>query len=282
MLLRYFTCLIVLIFGTPASAAFFNESFDIVTVNDEGVITSSPTKDIMLRAPGGIIFPYTGPAPDYPFNVGDPIKISFEAIIPSKQAIQSGIIPTAANGIYTFKLTANAADIKTDPTLGGFRNIIGNGGLSQATDEQGNVESRSNGGLAIVYNAISDSYSINSNANDTQFSQKFALGGLDVASLNYNVLENNILVAQLSSLTRGATSWSGLGGGKGSIGVSNAQNVGTTHPTLAQLSIFFDGAFNVSGPIPSSVPAPPILLIFGIAIGGLVWQRAKNPSTASV
>lgn len=282
MLLRYFTCLIALIFGTPASAAFFNESFDIVTVNYEGVITSSPTKDIMLRTPSGLIFPYTGPAPDYPFNVGDPIKISFEAIIPSKQVIQSGIIPTAANGIYTFKLTPNEAEIKTDPTLGAFRNIVGNGGLIQSTDEQGNAENRSNRGLAIVYNAISDSYSVNSNANDVPFEEKFILGGLDAPSLNYNPIENNILVAQIGSFGRGATFWSGKGDGKGSIGVSNAGFPVGQQTTIAQLSIFFDGAFNVSGPNPSPVPAPPILLIFGIAIGGLVWRRAKNPSNASV
>lgn len=125
-----------------AQASLISASdYQIVPITFQGTVTKPPIDDIRIRMPDGSTVPYTGPIPDYPFKAGDPITISFDALVPSRQAIDTGLIPQPVDGLYQFELRGgigsnndnifNADSIARFGSSGLFGNISGNGKMTK-------------------------------------------------------------------------------------------------------------------------------------------------------
>lgn len=271
--------------ATTAHAAIFSaDDYQTIRINYQGIITSSPIDNIQIRQPDGSTVPYQGPVPDYPFKAGDPIMISFDAVLPSPKAIERGLVPASSNGIYQFQLgpgiTADNSGIFGGGNLAAFGNFSGSGGIGQATDGSGAAVNSTDGGFAIVYNANDNSYSINDNFyNRPDGSDTFGLGFLNMITLEYDRDSGLVSSYRVGDANNSILAWSGLGGGQGRIPSVTYTGIGDS--LLATNNLLFDGAFNLPfyAP-PSQVPAPPALLLFGLAAGALTWRRRKAVATA--
>lgn len=81
-----------------------------VPITFTGVVSNSVAKTIMIYQPDGSTAPYTGPVPAYPYEKGTPVKITFNATLPTKEYYASpqykGQI--AADGIYRLQLATQS------------------------------------------------------------------------------------------------------------------------------------------------------------------------------
>lgn len=87
----------------PAQAQILQTT---VPITFTGVVSNAVSDTIMIRQPDGSFVPYTGPVPAYPYDQGTPVKITFNATLPTKEYYASpqykGQI--AADGIYRLQL----------------------------------------------------------------------------------------------------------------------------------------------------------------------------------
>lgn len=277
-------CLIVpalwLIVGASANAALISASdYKTIRIEYNAVVTKSPTDNVQILQPDGRITPFRGPIPDYPFKAGDPLKISFDAVVPSREAINKGLIPAAADGIYQFELGPNIANdnsiIFNFPNLGAIGNLTGNGGIKGA----GSTKSVNPDNIAIVYDANSDSYSINPNFDQrSEDGRTFFVGGIETTVLTLNPQSFVLTSRQLSD--GGSTFWEGFADGSGRIPV--AAFGPSDQILLVDKFLEFDGGFNLpffSGQSPTPVPAPSALLLFSIGVCALIRSRKRKSAT---
>lgn len=91
----------------PAEAQILQTT---VPITFTGVVSNSVADTIMIRQPDGSYVPYTGPVPAYPYDQGTPVKITFNATLPTKEYYASpqykGQI--AADGIYRLQLATTS------------------------------------------------------------------------------------------------------------------------------------------------------------------------------
>ena len=275
------TCLVV----CQAQAADFevSELYQVVPVEFSGTITSSISDRIVLNRPDGSIFEYDGVRPDFPFDTGDTITIGFDAIVPTGAAIADGIVPPSADGIYRFQIGAasgfGAALPDADTSIASFRNFQGTGIADAGTYI-------SNGQLGIVYDANTGNYSI-----DIPTDAAFSLGSFDAAVLRYDVdsdVLTSVLFSDLFPSNIGGLSWTGSGPNSGpnngQIGSSiftfeNGQFIGG--PSGA---IRFSGGWNlpIFGQTPTPIPAPGMLIIFGLAFVAIFRRRVLTVKAARI
>lgn len=279
----------IAIFATgllPAAAAANviapSDDYRIVRVEFSGTVTSSITDDIVIRSSDGSVRPYTGPIPDYPFDTGDPITIGFDAIVPTGEAIQAGLVPPSADGIYTFQIGPRPEDLDRFPGTASFGNFSGNGGIA----DTGNYGT--DGNLSIVYDANTDSYLINplpegsfGLGNDT-----FGIGFFDFPYLAYDTSNDTLFTASLLDLfpTNAGAAWSGLGEDSGRIPTTiynfNGSEFLGARPVgaFADGNVRFSGSWNlpVFGRTSTPVPAPGIAVIFGLVCGALMLRRRRR------
>ncbi len=244
----------------------------IVPVTYQGTVTSSATQHLQIRLPDGQTIPYTGPAPDYPFNAGDPISISFDAIVPSPSAIANGYVPPAVDGIYTFQIGPRPEQLPQFPNTASFVNFSGNGGITQWQDGSGNASYGTNGGLAIVYNANTDSYALNTGFRPGPF----GIGFFDFPMLAYDLISNSLSTQLLSdrNVTSGAAI-SGTSPTNARIPISIIGNDGSNSWFAGGFDLAFDGGWSVGSRTPVDVPEPSMLLLFGAGAGALTWRRKR-------
>jgi PEP-CTERM motif len=127
-----------------------------------GVVTNDVTHSIMIRQPNGASVPFTGPVPDYPYKVGDPVTISFNATVPTQAYYAPGGPyrgQLAADGLYRINVGGQSVPGS------GFTPAAGGVGAISNPDVSGPISPNANNRptsvrMTIVYDANADSYSL--------------------------------------------------------------------------------------------------------------------------
>jgi PEP-CTERM motif len=284
------TCASLILVATQAVAQQAPISRTIPVVFS-GVVTNDVTNEIKIRQPDGSFAPYTGPVPDYPYKVGDPVNISFNAIVPT-QAFY------AAGGPYQGQLAADGLyRINVGGQLGfGSGFTPGPGGVGAITnpDISGPIAPNANTlptsvRMTIVYDSNADSYSLefpngswslfNANGPSYTYDQATgALAGTNVAcpgGVTFGCNENNpggftIIGTETTAVARNVPIFTPV----------------TPTPTSTIAGLFnlaFGGKWNLptfgSGGA-TQVPEPGMMLLFAGGVGALAARRrAKKADT---
>lgn len=124
-----------------------------VPITFAGVVTSAAADTIRIIQPDGTAVPFTGPVPSYPYDQGQAVSITFNAVLPTREYFAS---PTytgqvAADGIYRIALSTAAPSSSVgamSQPLGGFGDPVNDLTRTAAAS------------MTIVYDAKSDTYSL--------------------------------------------------------------------------------------------------------------------------
>jgi hypothetical protein len=271
--------------AAPAHATFIDTSgnYEVVRVEFNGVVTASGTDNLQIRDADNNLIPYTGPAPDYPLDTGDTFTLSFDAVIPNAQAIADGFVPLSADGIYRFEIGPPTPQ-DNFREFAAVTNVSGTGGIGPDPDDA-SISGRPFGaGLVIVYDAIADSYSLDSTSED---GFAFGINNLDGPLLVYDQV-SNLFMTSLFSAAIPASSSSPFLGFNGNSAAQGTFLSGVYQPGTPSGGYLFDvdidGGWNLpffgaSDPVP--VPAPPMLILFGLAAAGVLGRRKLKPVKAA-
>ncbi len=272
----------ILAFATPSSAQITPNSptSNLLRISFTGTVTNDVDNTIRIRQPNGTTIPFTGPVPEYPYQQGDRVAISFVTQVPNRDFYSSPLYTgqVAADGIYRINVTSPATG--TPGTLG----------YANTADISGPIGVENRGGpplsirgVTIVYDAVGDLYSLELGSGG------WSLANLDVPSYTYDgttgtvVARNNACIGvQCESanilLTGNATA--------ATIGSPFGQNIGIGTTAEPSFGGFFDaiglsGSFNLpifggsstGGPV--DVPEPSMLLLFGGGAALVIRRRRK-------
>ncbi|QJB69847.1 PEP-CTERM sorting domain-containing protein [Parasphingorhabdus halotolerans] len=271
----------LLTFTSAASAALIDPQFQRLELTYSGIITNPAAEQIELRDYDG--FPaqtYTGPAPDYPYKIGDPFKYSVQVEVPTAAFIdfikdRTGSILTDADGNYRFTGTDNlSGTLPTGKTSGlditgsitpGYLNSPGDGNRIK--------------GIDIVFNPAANSYKLALDENG--WGRTLLVGPqfiFDEATGTITGGENCFPAPSQFDCTHSYTSFSGTATSLilDRIAVTDSRD-GRIWRGLAD-GFEVTGGWNLPlfGADPTEVPAPPALLLFGMGAGTLAWRRRKQ------
>ncbi len=287
-------------------AAFFSGSSQAqlaghsrpITVTFTGVVTNSATDTIRIRQSDGSFTNYTGPLPDFPYRDGEQVSISFNTVVPTA-AYYDYIGQTAVDGIYRVELAG--PNNATTSTFGRVQSVSLPGG-TRVTDNSG--QPFGIGGLSIVYNANSDSYSIDFGA-PSAYNQPAngvgVIGLLDGPGLAYDPATQTLTRVN-SSCVGGSSVGCATGGpggynfrlasdtvSSGNVAVFGPDPNGVGGPLSAILGLFdfgFTGSWNLptygagSPGDPVEVPEPSMLFLFGGGVLALAARRRRRAIAA--
>jgi PEP-CTERM motif len=267
----------------PASPPFSKE----ISLTFTGVVTNDVTKAIGIRQPDNSLVPYTGPVPEFPYKKGDPVSISFNAVVPTKAFYDGGYQGQVANdGIYRIS-------IGTQFTVGGGGfSSFGIGAIS-GPEVSGPIfadgRSPATVRMTIVYDSNSDSYSLEyPNGN-------WSMRSFNGPSYSYDPVTG--AVAGVAAACPGGTTIGCRDGGGGFNLTGTATSGSASIPLYAPstpnqppsgfinglFDLLFSGSWNLptfgSGGSSSGgatqVPEPGMMLLFGGGVAALVRRRRK-------
>ncbi len=245
-----------------------------VPVTFTGVVADTVSDSIQIRQPDGSLVAYTGPVPDYPYQKGETVTISFDASLPTRDYFDSGVYQgqVAADGIYRFR-------VSTQPNS----SLIGNIGQATASNVSGPITAAANFGepalsaMTIVYDYNTDGYSIEGSGNYR--SGLFWGGGFAFDAITG-------LLSACSTTDCGPSfanvGFDLIGDPTGSVvSTLNAPifaTVGSAETELGSRAGFFNLSFTGSWNLPQfggaiSVPEPGMVLLFALAVGVLIGRR---------
>lgn len=248
-----------------------------IPVTYTGVVSAIAADTMLVRQPDGSLVRYTGPLPDLNYAKGDPVTISFNATLPTREFYDSGVYrgQLAADGIY--RITVSNPFYNGGTTAGG----IGNSTVADVTgpiSPAPNFGQPTNTRMTIVYDYNSDSYSIEGNGGF----QSFAYAGpgyvYDAATGSYVACGAGSRPCATSA-TQDPVLF-GLASSGHSITSSNIR-INSTDPNSGTGTGFFSWLFSGSWNLPqfggaTPVPEPGMMVLFGGASAALAWRRRRR------
>lgn len=250
-----------------------------------GTVTNNVTDSITIRQPDGTSIPYTGPVPDYPYQKGDQVAISFVTTVPNKAYYESAQYTgqVAADGIYRINVTSPASGT---PGSAGFTPTLDVSGPAGVEGTGGPMWLR---GLTIVYDANKDSYSLDMGSTGWQ-----ALP-ITMPSYTYDPVSGalvsrpnacfSVQCEESGILIRGTADSVSIGDGFGrGIAIGSATEP-TTIGWMSALNL--SGLFNFAmwnggstGGGSTDVPAPGMMILFGAGAMALLQRRRRQRARA--
>ena len=271
----------------PAFAQTAQQSRTI-PVTFTGYVANDVTDEIRIRMPDGSYAPFTGAVPDYPYRQGDPVTISFNAVVPTAAAYAAGGAlqnAASADGIYRISVR--------NPYYSGGSGPFGIGNSTIADDGAGPIRpidtfgQPTNTRMTLVYDAIADSYSIDfSNGSFLSSAHSGPSYVFDAATQTLSLCqgpacgdpEQNARFTLAGNATQIAANNIGINGSAPGTGPQSGSRTGL-------FNLLFSGSWNLpsygSGPI--DVPEPGSMILFGGGAAFLVRRRrlAKRKSTTA-
>ena len=286
--------------ATAQAQTAIPDGYQIVHVEYSGHVTSSITDQIVVRDADGNGMYYTGPVPDFPFDTGDRITIGFDAIVPTAESIEAGVVPPSADGIYAFRIGPRPSQLTDYPGTASFVNFTGNGGIADV----GQYGTDSN--LFILYNANTGGYEIAPGFDSTGAYQvapaydndgnfRFGIGSIDFPLLAYDSATGELRLSSFMETfgTPNTLSWNGsvespysglfptgIFNFDSGVPVGSGGYFSTSAFLFPELSL--DRGISVTGdwnlPVYSpatQVPEPPFIAIFAAVLALLVMRRRR-------
>jgi hypothetical protein len=273
--MRYFkTMIFVLVFAPILNVAAANA--ETLNIRYDGVVRSTPTESILVRdEQGRFTQPFQGQLPnDYLYQAGDNFSLTFTTEIPSREQMALNSV----NGQFRLPLVGTGT---RGVEFGTARNVelSGPARLEQTFPYNFN-------GIELVYLADRNQIFLDDRGGEWRF------GPVDFPSLLRTGPDGAINVNGTSCYGVGCES-SGLGafvnGGQirvPGIPLAEQDPASAFDVTIRGIFQFFvDGSFslpylssldNVGNGVPTDVPEPSMLLLFGIGAGGLMRRRRKG------
>ena len=262
--------------STPAIAQSAPQSRTI-PVTFTGYVANNVSNDIRIRMPDGSYAPFTGAVPDYPYRQGDPVTISFNAVMPTAAAYQAGgALQNAASADGIYRISVRNPFYSSGGPLGIGNSTIADDGAGpiRPIDTSGQP---TNTRMTLVYDAIADSYSIDfSNGG-------FASSAHSGPSYVYDAATQSLSLCQGAAcgdpsqngrfaLNGNATQISALNIGINGSAPGNGPQSGSR---TGLFDLIFRGSWNLPtyGGGPIDVPEPGSLLLFGGGAAFLVRRR---------
>jgi PEP-CTERM motif len=235
-----------------------------LTVQYSGVITNDVADTLMIRQPDGTFARYTGTVPNYAYNKGDAVTVSFTTTVPTGAYYDANNVPRSADGIYRFFV----------------QGPLGQGGTfgKAVADISGPLGASSNyasSGITVVFDSNSDTYSLEF-PND-----RFSIGYFSGASFLYDVNSGALLPTSRNCFTAGGCDTGAYIQGDATdikLTSDTGRADGSADPvTLGPSGSFtlgFKGSWNLPTYSATQVPEPASI---GLFAGGLaLLQRARR------
>jgi len=253
-----------------------------LNVTFTGTVTNDVTNAIRIRQPDGSTTLYNGPIPEYPYQRGDTVSISFATNVPNRNFYSSPAYTgqIAADGIYRIAVTSPATG---DPVRPGFTNAVDVSGPVSVETRPG-AGPFALRGQTIVYDSNADTYSLELPTGG------WLLAPLDAPTYTYDA-QTGALVPRSSACIGPQCESSGIilrGTADGAtIGLSNGSGIPIANAAEPTVAGFFDaiglsGMFNLpifgsgnGGGGPIDVPEPSMLLLFGGGAALVIRRRRK-------
>jgi len=246
-----------------------------VPITFSGVVSSAVADTIKIIQSDGTAVPYTGPVPTYPYDKGQAVSITFNAVLPTREYFASPNYTgqVAADGIYRIALStaSSPSDVgaMTQP-LGGFGDPVSD--LSHTPTAS----------MTIVYDANTDTYSL-------EGSGGLLAGVYAGAGFRYDGTTGQLIGCASSDACTGRTPGSFVltGGADNSFGLqgdtAGTQITASQIPILDQFNNALAGFFSVTmsgswdlpqfGGGATQVPEPGMLGLFS---GGALLVAARR------
>ncbi len=249
-----------------------------VPITFAGTVTTSAADTIRIIQPDGTAVPFTGPVPAYPYDQGQAVSITFNAVLPTREYFASPEYTgqVAADGIYKIALSTTTPSLSVgamSQPLGGFGDPVNDFTRTAAAN------------MTIVYDANSDTYSL-------EGSGDLRAGSYAGPGFRYDGTSGQLIACGSSDACTGRTPGSFvLPGGAdysfGLVGNSAGTQVSTNQiPILDRFDNALAGYFGVSmtgswnlpqfGGGAVQVPEPGMPALFGGAVLLLAVRRRRR------
>jgi hypothetical protein len=249
---------------TPLAAAAQTAPVQVQFV---GTITSSASDTLTIRQADGSQAPWTGPLPDFPYNVGDQVTVSFSA--------QPGAPATPVDGIYRYSVVGRS---QTGIGGGGTGTaLLGGMDVSGPIRPSGQWESAT--GLVLTFNSNTNQWSME------MPSGGYTLSEFDGPGFTYDRATNTLASSSTTAEPRFGCGDVGAGcfniGGTMTGGAINRVAVWGTDGSLAGLfSMLFSGNWFVNGQQvgggPVDVPEPGQTGLFALAALAIMLRARRR------
>lgn len=266
-MIRLLTLLVAMVFGASAVSA---QTAQPATVQFVGTITGSAAETLMVRGSDGVISPWTGPLPDFPYMTGDQVTVSFTA--------KPGQATTSTDGIYRYTIIGQSQTGSSSGT--GFA-LMSGPDISGPITPSGINQSTS--GLVLVYDSNTGSYAIDIPTGS------YAINSFGSPSFTYDPLTGSLTSRPLSPMECDGHFYTcaTLLGGWDNATLRNIPVQAPDGGIMGWFSLNFSGSWFVNGQQVggNSVPEPGQLVLFALALVafGWAWQRrlVRQPAVAS-
>jgi PEP-CTERM motif len=271
------------IFGTALAATILLAAMPLsaqsapqartIPVQFTGVVTNEISDTIKIRQPDGSLTTFTGPIPDYPYQKGDTVTISFNTQLPTKAYYDAYAGQQSADGIY--KIRVQGRNSSTVPFFGGVRDVDISGPAQLSGQDGFGIRD-----FFLVFDSNADTYSLDFPTGEwTLGPVDFPTYSLDGASGQLTPRNSSCFGVQCES------TGTGFRGNSSSASVNFIPIV--KDPGLGEFvggffNLSFAGAWNLptfgngsGGGDPVDVPEPASVLFFGAGAGLLGWRRRR-------
>lgn len=271
-----FTRTAILVAGIAlSSAAMAQNTWVPVEVNFTGTVSSGPENNITMAGQ-----PYTGVTPTYPYQAGDPVSISFVAMMPSQQFLNDNPQIQTADGIYRYP-------VSFDQVGGNLFGSISHGtfDISGPMDIIPAYDGPYINGLTLVYDSNTGLYEIDIS------SRQWSFGVMEGPSYQYDFDTNILSPSDTACINRCQY---GSGGIYAAGGTASEITIGGTvvgqedaYPIdffAGRWTMLWSGAWNLpttgSTGGATQVPEPSVIVLFGSAAAGLMFARRRKRKAA--
>lgn len=248
-----------------------------VEVKFVGTITASAPDTLMIRGAGGVMTPWTGPLPDFPYVAGDQITVSLN-VLPSGEYLDPNYPSKPVDGIYRFSVTGRSQGIFSTTGVAPIRSMDVSGPIGPS----GQWESAT--GLLLTYNANTGAWGMEMPKGTYTLSEFDGPGYLYDRTTNSMSLTNTTAEPVYRCGEPGAGCFN-VTGNMTSGAINRAPVWGTDGSLAGFFSMLFSGDWFVNGVKQggaTEVPEPGQTGLFAMALIAVMLRRRQRVTVPTI